>query len=468
MLYIANYGTAISQAALNAINSFVALGDTPAGQHLAKVAGAFANTPDTGGGGGSPGGSSGQVQYNNGGAFGGITGQTTNGTNTTFAANTLFIADQTDATKLAVFDASGISAATTRTLTIPNATDTLAVLALSQTFSNKTLGNTNVITSRDDRFTLQASGDTTKQVVFSLAGLTTVTTRTITVPDANGTMTLLGNTSTGSGAVVLATSPTLVTPVLGVATATSINGNTFTTGTYTLTGAAGKTLTFNNTITIAGTDATVMTFPTTSKTIAANDGSNWTIPSQAIGDLAYATSTTAYGRLAAVATGQVLVSAGTGTAPAYSANPSVTTIELGSGGATDTTLSRAAAGDLAVEGVSVLTTSNTKTVTNKRVQPRTASSTTSSNLSPDLSTANVYYRTTQTATLTIDAPIGTPVIGETIMIYVDSAGAQTLTINSTYKAFGAAFPSTTTAGKTFMMSAQYNGTDWKTLWANAV
>ncbi len=117
---------------------------------------------------------------------------------------------------------------------------------------------------------------------------------------------------------------------------------------------------------------------------------------------------------------------------------------------------------------SALTTNGTQTVTNKRIQPRTASSTTSSNLSPDLSTANVYYRTTQTATLTIDAPIGTPVIGETIIMYVDSAGAQTLTINSTYKAFGAAFPATSTAGKTFMMSAQFNGTDWKTLWANAV
>jgi len=116
----------------------------------------------------------------------------------------------------------------------------------------------------------------------------------------------------------------------------------------------------------------------------------------------------------------------------------------------------------------VLGTTDTQTLTNKRIQPRTASSTTSSNLSPDLSTANVYYRTTQTATLTIDAPTGTPVIGETIMIYVDSAGSQTLTINGTYVPFGAAFPATTTAGKTFMMSAQYNGSAWNTLWANKV
>lgn len=43
-------------------------------------------------------------------------------------------------------------------------------------------------------------------------------------------------------------------------TAASFNGNTFTTGTGTLTIAAGKTLTANNTLTLAGTDATTITF----------------------------------------------------------------------------------------------------------------------------------------------------------------------------------------------------------------
>jgi len=144
----------------------------------------------------------------------------------------------------------------------------------------------------------------------------------------------------------------------------------------------------------------------------------------------------------------------------------VGSIELGN--ASDTTISRSSAGVIAVEGVVVPTASSTTTFTNKRIQPRTASSTTASTLTPDLSSASVYYRTTQTATLTINAPTGTPVTGETIMIYVDSASAQTLTIDATYVAFGAAFPATTTAGKTFMMSAQYNGTDWKTTWANQI
>lgn len=72
---------------------------------------------------------------------------------------------------------------------------------------------------------------------------------------------------TGSGANVFANTPTLVTPVLGAATATSINGNTFTTGTYTLTGTAAKTLTFSNSLTLAGTDSTTMTFPPASASI---------------------------------------------------------------------------------------------------------------------------------------------------------------------------------------------------------
>lgn len=53
-------------------------------------------------------------------------------------------------------------------------------------------------------------------------------------------------------------SPVFTTPNLGVATATSINGLTITTTTGTLTIAAGKTLTWSNTITIAGTDGSTL------------------------------------------------------------------------------------------------------------------------------------------------------------------------------------------------------------------
>jgi hypothetical protein len=102
-------------------------------------------------------------------------------------------------------------------------------------------------------------------VIGGGAGVAPATTTTGT-----GVITALGLSVTGSGGIALATSPSFTTPTLGVASATSINKVALTapaTGS-TLTIADGKTLTVNNTITLSGTDSTVMTFPSTSQTIA--------------------------------------------------------------------------------------------------------------------------------------------------------------------------------------------------------
>jgi hypothetical protein len=109
---------------------------------------------------------------------------------------------------------------------------------------------------------LVVSGNTT------LSGLTASTALAL---DANKNAVSVANTGTGDN--VLATSPTLVTPALGAATATSVNKVALTapaTGS-TLTIADGKTLTANNSLTFAGTDATTMTFPTTNATVARTD-----------------------------------------------------------------------------------------------------------------------------------------------------------------------------------------------------
>jgi len=76
--------------------------------------------------------------------------------------------------------------------------------------------------------------------------------------------------NTGTGNVVRATSPTLTTPTLGVASATSVNKVAITAPatSATLTIADGKTLTANNSLTLAGTDSTTMTFPSSSATVA--------------------------------------------------------------------------------------------------------------------------------------------------------------------------------------------------------
>ena len=124
-----------------------------------------------------------------------------------------------------------------------------------------------------------SSGTVTISGTLGVAnGGTGNTTGTATVnANLTGPITSVGNATsiasqTGTGTkIVVDTSPTLITPILGAATATSINGNIFTTGTGTLTLGAGKTTTFNHTSTFTTTDAQTYTFPTTSATVARTD-----------------------------------------------------------------------------------------------------------------------------------------------------------------------------------------------------
>lgn len=115
---------------------------------------------------------------------------------------------------------------------------------------------------------------------------TITTSYTIVLPTSQGvtgfllgtvsstTITLSQVAATGSGSVVCATSPTLVTPVLGVATATSINKVAITAPatSATLTIADGKTVTVNNTLTIAGTDSTTITLPAVTASVLSSAG----------------------------------------------------------------------------------------------------------------------------------------------------------------------------------------------------
>ncbi len=130
---------------------------------------------------------------------------------------------------------------------------TVATRDATETFTNKTLTSPVLTTPQ---LGTPASGvltNCTGLPVGSLVG---------TLPVASGGTGVTA--STGSVAVVLSTSPTLVTPVLGAAAATSINKVAITepASAATLTIADGKTLTASNTLTFTGTDASSVAFGT--------------------------------------------------------------------------------------------------------------------------------------------------------------------------------------------------------------
>lgn len=104
-----------------------------------------------------------------------------------------------------------------------------------------------------------------EQALSALAsGLLRVATTTGVITSLTTSADIAANISdeTGSGLLVFATSPTLTTPTLGVATATTINKVTLTTPATgsTLTIADGKTLTASNTLTFTGTDTSSVAF----------------------------------------------------------------------------------------------------------------------------------------------------------------------------------------------------------------
>lgn len=212
-----------------------------------------------------------------------LSNKTLDNTSTITVKDSAFtIQDDTDTSKQIKLQASGITTATTRTLTVPDADITLAGTTNSQTLSNKVLDNTNFITVKDNQFSIQDNVDSTKYVTFEVNGVTTGTTRVLAIPDADTTIVGTGVTQTLTNKTL--TSPTINNPTVGgssvdaSAPTTVLLGTSNTASSISIgTGTGANTVNIggaNTTVNITGTvnNQNVTNLNVTDKLITLNDG----------------------------------------------------------------------------------------------------------------------------------------------------------------------------------------------------
>lgn len=150
-------------------------------------------------------------------------------TNKTLLDSTTYIADQGDTTKKFQFQASGITTATTRTLTVPDADLTIVGTATTQTLTNKTLTApviTGATTISDAGFIVD-DADATKKISIQASGITTGTTRTITMGDRDINLGALVNADVSSSAAIAVTKLAYGTANQVLGTNAAANANEF-------------------------------------------------------------------------------------------------------------------------------------------------------------------------------------------------------------------------------------------------
>lgn len=156
-----------------------------------------------------------------------------------FADNLFRVQDNLDATKQIAFEASTITTATTRTITVPDKDLTLDDIADTRTPAAHTIASHSDTTATgaeletltdgsnadvlhlhtdftDSTFRIQDNVDATKEIAFQASTITTATVRTITMPDKNLTLDDIADTRTPSAHTLTSHSDVnITTPVDG-------------------------------------------------------------------------------------------------------------------------------------------------------------------------------------------------------------------------------------------------------------
>lgn len=158
---------------------------------------------------------------------------------------------------LAIYTASATATQAISRNTLLGVTGQPADLTSSQTLQNKTIDNTNTFSIKDSLFTLVNNLDTTKKAKFQLSGITTGTTRTYTLPDASDTVVTLGATQILTSKTLTSptiNSPTITNATITADTlagfTTSNTGTIY--GISVTTGSISSALSLTSTLSVTG------------------------------------------------------------------------------------------------------------------------------------------------------------------------------------------------------------------------